>query len=262
MCADTHTELQIPDWNVNKENTNDSYAITWVTDDLNEFKITYDASAYKIINYSSTKSNDNSNYGFTYNINETNDGTRRAYTFEIVNKKGKEVYYLPDSKYKAHFITGNHWIDFELPDPDATYIITLNSDGNYEAEITTNLTGLKFSSVGALNLQVATIQFEVISIPQIQNLFQVTTCRVDTGSVLMLGLFFLIAFGLIMAGFTTNIGFIGVFGAILLWINSWFVAPCVAIIATLLTFLAILFFFYFIFRGVFPNLFSPNQERR
>lgn len=253
-CADTHTSKAIGDYNVRKNTS--SYEIKWVATDLNQFRIKYLQNSLAMDSFGSVKQPSDDRYNFFFNANETETKTTRTFIFEITSNS--EVYYLPNSKYRGHLITGNNWIDFELDDPDATYLATKNADGNWEVEVTTVRTELNFKSIGELNIATVSRQFELFSIVQVENLFQVTQCRTDTGSVLLLALFFLIAFGLIGTALSTNIGFIGVFGAIMLWVTSWFISACIAILATLLTFLSILFFFYFIFRGFFPSVFEKR----
>lgn len=255
-CADTHTSREIKDYTITKRRDADGTTVKFKTSD-NNIDIAYlnDKSGIYAVRYGATKSKENDRYYFNFDMNETK-GVERTYTFEV--KSEQEVTYISNSKYKAHFITGDNWIDFEFGDKDADYSISKNQNGNYEVAITTKKTDLNFNSIGDLNIVTIQTQIEIFFIEHIQDLFQVTECRTDTGSVLLLSLFFLIAFGLIFAGITTKIGFIGFFGAIMLWITSWFIVACVAIIATLITLLSMVFLFFFIFRGVFPNMFSPR----
>lgn len=255
-CADTHTKLEIADYNVRKNNSD--YEIKWITNTKNQFRIKYLQNSLTMQSFGSVKQESGDRYNFFFNSNETESKTERTFIFEI--QSGNEVTYLPNSKYQAHFIVGNNWIDFELDDPDVTYIITQNARGNWEVEVTTVKTKLNFNSIGELNIATITTQFEIFRIDQVEDLFSVTECRTDIGSVLLLGIFFLIAFGLILTAISTNIGFIGLFGALMLWITSWFITACIAILALLLTLLAMLFFFYFLFRGFFPNLFGMRQS--
>ncbi len=252
-CSDPHTKKDIPDYDVSKKKSEDK--LKWITDN-NEYELKYNDKGISVLNYGSAKHKDNDKYYFWYRLNET-EGTKRTFTFELENKKFS-VYYLPNSPYKGHFIMGDNWIDFEFGDPDAEYFIELNDNDNYEISITTRKTLLNFSSTGELNIATLETEFEIFFVEQVEDLFQVSVCRTDTGSVLLLGLFFLIAFGLIGVGLSTKIGFIGVFGAVMLLITSWFIASCIAILTTLLALLAILFFFYFIFRGFFPNMFQTR----
>ena len=254
-CADPHTKELIGDYNI-KKNSSD-YGIRFITTSRNRILIRYLNNSDEIIDFGSKKADSNDRYEFWYDTGLVESKTERTFTFEILSSK--PVYHIPNSGYKGHFITGDNWIDFEFGDADAVYVITQNADENYEVAITTTRTKLNFNSIGDLNVFSTTTQFEITFIEQIEDFFQVTECRTDIGSVLFIGIMLFIAFFLIILGMTTNVGFIGIFGSLMLWITSWFIAPCIAILATLLTLLAMLFFFLFIFRGLFPNLYSPNR---
>ncbi len=252
-CADPHTKRIIKDYTIRKNTSNN--AIKFIPDPKNvvkEFRIRYIDNGLTVTDFGSTKAEDDSRYKFFFNTNETETSTKRTFTFEIISRS--QVYHLPDSAYKGHFVTGNNFIDFEFGDNRAEYEVIQNGAGNFEIKITTTKTNLNFNSVGDLNLATLQTQFEVFSIVQTVDLFKVTECRTDTGSVLLLSLFIFIALILVSMGFATNVGFVGLFGALLLWITSWFVAPCIAIVALLLTLLSMLLAFYFIARGFFPNL--------
>jgi len=98
-----------------------------------------------------------------------------------------------------------------------------------------------------------------VEIQSVFQLFQAGVCRTDTGSVLLLALFILIAFLLIGMGLATRIGFIGLFGSLLLLFTSLFLFACAVAIGTILALLSLLFFFLFIFRSFFPNMFSGTN---
>ncbi len=249
-CADTHTKIIIADYNIRK-NISDR-TIKYVTPDRNEFKIRYLQNSLDLADFGSEKAESKDRYKFWFNSNETETKTRRTFIFEIISKK--PVYYIENSNYKGHFITGNNWIDFEFNDKDAAYKVTRNTRNNYEVEITTAKTNLNFNSVGDLNLASTTTTFEIFFTEQIEDLFQITVCRTDTGSSLLLGLFMLISLFLITLGITTNIGFIGFFGSLALLFTSLRIIPCIAALATILIFLSLLLLFHFIFRGFYPKL--------
>jgi len=247
-CADTHTKNKIRNFKIKKDKFKDK--LEWDTG-KNKFGIRYDTSnSNRLKSFSSKKSKKGDRYSFDFNINKTK-GVLNTYTFIIENTK--KIYYLPDSKYKAHFITGDNWIDFEFGDPEASYNVYLNSDNNYVVEITTKKTNLNFQSVGELNINTVATQFELTFTEQIENFFKVTECKTDVGSVLLLSFFIIVSLLLIILGMTTNIGIIGVFGSIMLLVSSWYIIPCISLIGAILTLLSIIFIFLFIFRGFFPS---------
>jgi len=246
-CSDPHTKRIIGDYNIRK-NASDT-AITYFTTSNNNFKIRYLQNSLAVDSFGSEKTETQDKYRFWFNTNQTESKTKRTFIFELVGDK--PVYYLSDSKYRGHFITGDNWIDFELDDKEAVYLITKNSKGNWEIEITTVKTNLNFNSVGDLNIATVTTQFEVFSIPQVEDLFKVNVCRTDTGSVLLLALFVLISLSFIAMGLMSGVGFFGFFGAIMLMILSWFIAPCIGILALVIGLfsLALIIFFAVVSRN-------------
>ncbi len=98
-----------------------------------------------------------------------------------------------------------------------------------------------------------------IQITEVFQQFQASVCRTDIGSVLLLGLFFLIAFILIILGLSSGIGFIGFFGSLALLFSSIFISTCSTPIASIFIFVSILFMFFFISRGFFPSLYDKRS---
>lgn len=99
----------------------------------------------------------------------------------------------------------------------------------------------------------STFHVFAVEITEVVQFFQASLCRTDTGAVLLLGLFLLIAFILITMGFATKIGFIGVLGSLVLLFSSLFIMTCATAVATILMFLSLLLMFSFIFRSFFPR---------
>ncbi len=240
-CSDPHTKRIIGDYNIRK-NTSDT-AIRYFTTSNNNFKIRYLQNSLSVDSFGSEKTETQDKYRFWFNTNETESKTKRTFIFELVGDK--PVYYLSDSKYRGHFVTGDNWIDFQLDDKDALYLVTKNSRGNWEVEITTTKTNLNFNSVGDLNIATITTQFEIFSVPQVEDFFDVRICRSDTGSVLLLGLFILIALFFIGMGLMSGVGFIGLFGALMLMILSWFIAPCIGIFALVMGLFSLVLMVFF-----------------
>lgn len=246
-CADPHTTKQIADYNI-KKNVSDT-AIKYITDTGNQFKIRYLQNSLDINTFGSSKAISNDRYKFWFYTNETESKTKRTFIFEIISEK--EVYYLENSEYRGHFITGNNWIDFEIDDQNADYIITKNAKDNYEIEITTSKTKLDFNSVGDLNIATITTQFEIISIQQItDDTFSVFTCPLESLQRTILFIFFIIlSFGIMILGFNWKHGLIGTLGAFMLLILSAFTYACIIAIGILLTGLSIVLISFFVIKG-------------
>lgn len=89
------------------------------------------------------KQTDRYTYAFTTN---TKTPTENTYRFKLENTNAQKITYLPNSKYKGHFISGNKWIDFE------PYNVKVTAENNYYLiSITTSDTKISFSSIGLLN---------------------------------------------------------------------------------------------------------------
>ncbi len=162
-CSDPHTKGIIQDYNIRKNLSSNS--IRYVTPALNQFEIVY-LQGLEINDFGSSKADSEDRYKFWFNTNWTESKTIRTFIFELTSKK--PVYYISNSKFKGHFITGDNWIDFELDDDQAVYIVTKNARGNWEVEITTARTNLNFNSVGDLNIASVTTQFEISFVAQIE----------------------------------------------------------------------------------------------
>lgn len=140
--SDAHTASAIKDYDISQFLNR----ITFDTEENNEISI-YGGGAY------STKYNkkkDRYEFGFNY----LTEKTERTFTVKAKNK----IKYLPQSKYKAHFVIWNpttksgNWIDFEGIGAD--YIITKVSDKEYDITFK-NLKGSKeimVKSIGGVNV--------------------------------------------------------------------------------------------------------------
>ena len=257
-CADPHTNERISDWNVRKNNSD--YEIKYLTNG-NEFRIKYLQNDLTVNSFGSRKSDSDDRYEFYFNTNITESSTEYTYIFEVLSRK--VVHYFPDSKYKAHFITGNNWIDFELEDPKAEYVITKNSRGNYEVEVTTTLTNLNFKSTGELNIVTQFHNFNVFSSIMItDNIFDRRVCPVGSLSLVVMFIFmFILAFIIIALSFVIKSGdliangLMGTLGSILLLILSTFLYACILAVGIVMSGIAILLLSYFIFIGFNPRRF-------
>jgi|TARA_Y100000034_G_scaffold39158_1_gene48271 hypothetical protein len=89
--------------------------------------------------------------------------------------------------------------------------------------------------------------------------FTVSTCQSSTAGFIGLGLIMLIAIIFIIIGLATKIGFIGFFGAIIMFLGSLFFIPCSNILGETLVFLSIMLLIYFAVRGfLFPSLYDKR----
>jgi len=246
-CADPHTKKIISNYNIK---TNDSeYGIRFTIDPKTQFRIRYLNDSLGIVDYGSSKDSGNSKYNFWYDTGEVETKTIRTYTFEILSRK--LVYHIQDSSYNGHFVTGDNWIDFELNDPDAIYIVSQNENSNYEISITTKKTKLNFNSVGDLNVISQVTQFEITSIQQIKDdTFNFVDCPLQNLQTTVLFIFFImLSFGIMIIGFNWRIGIVGFLGAILLLILSTFVYSCMIAVGITLSGLAIILISFFVIKG-------------
>ncbi len=243
-CADPHTSREIKNWNVRKNNSEDS--IRYVTDKGNQFKIRYLQNSLAVLSYGSNKATTNDKYDFFFNMNGSK--ASRTYIFELISRS--KVTYLPDSDYNGHFVTGNNWIDFNLNDPDATYVVSLNGNGNYEVEVTTTLTSLNFNSVGDLNIVILETTFKIDDNPPIIEQFNIRSCPLENLQSTILFIFFLV-FSLVVMwmGFHMRIGIVGFLGAVILLILSTFLFSCLIVVAGLITAVSLAMMSFFTVRG-------------
>lgn len=251
LCSDPHTSSQIDNYNI-KKNTSEN-KIKWVSPSLNEYEIKYDVPMKNGINatdFGTYKNDIGDRYIFYYIMDAVDDGTERTFTFELENKK-QEVNYIADSGYKAHFVMENNWIDFEFNDPDATYLVTLNGQGNYEIEITTTKTILNFSSTGELNTVTLQTTFSIGFKKQIkEGIFNIATCPLQNLQTTILFMFFiLLSFGIMIIGFNWQIGVVGALGSILLIIISVFAYACVIAVGIVLSGIGVILLVMFTMKG-------------
>ena len=124
MVSDAHTSNSIKDYDV----SNGINTITFNTEEGNHIKISSDGSSYQTLY---NKKTDRYEFGWNYLLT---DSTRK-FTLESDNK----IYYLPNSKYKGHFVImgsnlNGNWIDFEGIGND--YSVKKVNDRKYEITFT------------------------------------------------------------------------------------------------------------------------------
>jgi hypothetical protein len=97
-------------------------------------------------------------YGYNVQTDRINDyfvlsdKEKKLKDITFIFKSTDKIYYKSDSKYKAHFVTGHIWRDYEIKDYSGeTYKIIKISDYEYEITITTDKSELSFQSFGGLN---------------------------------------------------------------------------------------------------------------
>ncbi len=146
-CSDTHTSTQIPSYSPEKDiaNIKLTYNIPQNNDNIG---IKLKSTTATLVNFNTMKEIDR--YTFYFEFEEIENGTIYEYVFKITNQE--KLTYLPESDYKAHFITNYNWIDFDLNDANAVYTIKKTQDDKYEIKIETTKTFLNFNSIGGLNI--------------------------------------------------------------------------------------------------------------
>ena len=152
-AVDDHTASSIPDYKINiKEATitfNDFVSIQLVTSSL------------QLIKLDANKKTDR--YSFEYEFKPKTP----PYTFVFKIISTKPIYYRKNSDYKAHFVTGYNWIDFEdvKAEVSVSYV-----NGEYLVTVITEENELKFNSIGGLNINTLQKNFTVDTIPPVISL--------------------------------------------------------------------------------------------
>lgn len=77
-------------------------------------------------------------------------------------------------------------------------------------------------------------------------LLSVTECIVSTDAVLILYLLPLIAIFFILMGISFKLGFLGVFGSLMLMVSAWFLSPCFGFFAYVIALLSFVLLVYFV----------------
>ncbi len=144
-CSDQHTAEVIPDYGFEKDILNKK--LNYDTGD-NKIGVSLKTSDVNLNGFDSEKLTDR--YTFTYDFSSAEAGPERTFVF-ILNAE-QPLVYLKNSKYKAHFISGKNWIDFNLNDDSAEYVVNKINDNQFEISITTSKTLLAFNSIGGLNI--------------------------------------------------------------------------------------------------------------
>ncbi len=259
-CADTHTRQRINDYSVTTtrvaetySRTNySSYTVRWITDKQNDFQIMYIPLLYTASTYGSTKQASGDRYNVWYNIDAAEDDTRRDMIFVL--RSLNDISYVSNSRFDAHFIIKDNWIDFEIKDdPDATYTVT-SRGSSYVIIINTNQTTIDFSSIGDLNIQIVQTSFEVFFVEQIVDALTIGQCPDNLPDMIILTLIIGFALFFIWIGFSADIGFAGLFGSIILLISTWYFVACIQLLAFAVAMLALVLILYFPLKGFFVDI--------
>ncbi len=241
-CSDPHTKRIINDYNIRKNDSDLSIRYD------NEFRIKYLNNSLEITSYGTKKDISGDRYSFWFKTGKRESATKRTFIFQVIGNS--QVEYISDSRYKAHFIVGDRWIDFEFGDNDATYSISRITNNNYQVSITTTKTDLNFNSVGDLNIVSVLTTFNIFSAERPTDLYKLGVCPVET---LQSSLFFmfmvLLAFLIMIIALFIKNGLLGFLGAILLAILSLFFYTCIFAVGIVLTGLSIFLMSFFIFKG-------------
>lgn len=157
-CADSHTLKTIEPIDVVKNVEKKELSFDTATNIKIALKST---EAEKVDNFYTEQKTDRMN--FYYILSDTLKLEGKLYIHTFTLSATEKLYYLPTSKFSAHFITGINWIDFELTKGEASYKVTMIDDFNAEIEITTEELELNFESVGELNIVTSAQNFTVDS---------------------------------------------------------------------------------------------------
>lgn len=241
-CADPHTKQIIGDYDIRKNlsdygiNYNDVFTIRYLNDSL------------EVTDFGTSKEASGDKYEFYFNTGVKETAEQRTYTFEIDSKQ--PVYHIANSKYKAHFITGNNWIDYEFNDINAVYDVTLNGKGNYQVSITTTRTDLTFNSVGDLNIRTITTQFEVFSFVIPSEFFKLNECKFDDlANVVVFGILLLLGVIVILVGYLINSSLVSTLGGLMFFFMGVFLFGCSQIIAILVILTSLAMMAVFLIQG-------------
>jgi hypothetical protein len=102
----------------------------------------------KLTDYNIVKEKDRVNDW--YLMTDGKDGKSRNITFTLTSND--KIYYISESKYKAHFVTGDIWRDYEIENyTNEKYYVNRINDFNYEITIFSQKDLIKFKSFGGLN---------------------------------------------------------------------------------------------------------------
>jgi len=111
-------------------------------------------------------------------VDKKQDRYSETYEFENLPKgqntfmyrvSGSEpMVWRANSLYKAHFVTGATWVDFEFTDnKDAIYQVSQIDTYTFQVQITTTKTKLEFESIGGVNTLCASTKFRVNTLPTV-----------------------------------------------------------------------------------------------
>ena len=214
--ADYHTKKKIKDYNINKNIENKELSFI---DDNKIISVVLESSTNSLIEFYTTKKTDR----YTLHYRFDNKDKYTFYTYEFLLVSSHDIIYLPNSDYRGHFITSNKWIDFEIPDNQATYNIQRVNNKAFRITIITKLDTLDFNSLGELNIETETFNFilETSAVVNDTNVtgigaFNFDECPDTTESLVIFGMVLLIGLWLVYLAFKTNYGIIGILGGIII----------------------------------------------
>lgn len=82
------------------------------------------------------------------------------------------------------------------------------------------------------------------------DVLKIDECRTETGYVMLIWLIIFISIAFVVIGLAYNIGAFGFFGAILLVISSWYLAPCIKLFAFVIGLISVLLMAFFMIRAL------------
>lgn len=243
-CADPHTAEISRDYLIKKRSSENMTELEYNTGD-NRITISY-KNQRSVSSFGTGKQRDKYKFWF---ITDNPNKDIESHTFEIISEK--QVYYIPESPFIAHFVTGTNWIDFET-EGISDYSVWLNKKGNYEVTIATSRSDLNFSSIGDLNIAQATASFTITSGLPPTDVIEYNTCVFtagSTGKILLLISLLIISFAVLMFAVYIRHALVGVIGSSLLLIGSFYFYACISMVGLSISLLSFLLIYYFVNKG-------------
>jgi hypothetical protein len=160
-----------------------------------------------------------------------------------------KVQYIENSLYSGWFVVDDkYWVDFEIVDKTGVeYIIDMVNDTSWSVTLRTKRTDFNFNSVGIINTKVQKQYIRVIPADQVSGL-ETNQCPISLNGTMILWLMVGIAFALILFGWMTGIGILGIFGSIGLIVLSWTIVGCSLMFGWLLAITGLFMLIWFALR--------------
>lgn len=155
--SDDHTAEKIKEYGVVKDEQ--ASKLDFDTGD-DTISVRLLSSSIDLNNYSTQKQIDR--YTFDYVFKSSNK--ENTYTFLLTHDNTSNIIYREKSKYPAHFIIGDNWVDFALDTGFPVSYNVVQTTNGYFVVITTQETTLRFKSIGGINKASSTSSFIIDTI--------------------------------------------------------------------------------------------------